>query len=117
MGGNFKQVVERTTALTESQVIARAVDKRLQKLEARSGGPSLEVKLAAVSQFALKQLPAAVAACVEQATLMRDQGREHEITADHQAALELWDNAYIDALTDSDVRFTISEVDQFLEAE
>jgi hypothetical protein len=48
---------------------------------------------------------------------MRDERSEHELTAEHKAALEHWDKVYIDALTISDVRFTISEVDQFLDAE
>lgn len=55
-------------------------------------------------------------ALVKHATLLREQGRENEITAAHRAALERWDNVYVDALTDSHVRFTILEVDQFLDA-
>lgn len=54
---------------------------------------------------------------VKHATLLRQQGRDNEITVDHHTALERRDDAYIDALTDSNVRFTISEVDQFLDAE
>jgi len=49
-------------------MIARSFNKRLQKLEARSGGPSLEVKLAAVSQFAFKRLPADFVALLKHAT-------------------------------------------------
>lgn len=50
----------------------------------------------------------------KQALRFQEEGRELELSSEHHTALALWDDAYIDVLTDSTVRFTISEVDQFL---
>lgn len=95
----------------------KTIRQRLQKLEVLSGGPSFESKLATVYQFAMKQLPDVTGALVKHATRLRSEGRESEFTPEHHAALQQWDDSYIDALTEPNVRFTISEMDQFLEAE
>lgn len=54
---------------------------------------------------------------LEQACVLRDTGRTAEYTPNHHNVLARWEDAQDKAFAESDVRFTIAEVDEMTAAD
>jgi hypothetical protein len=113
-----------TTKPHESLPAARAhhwlkagLIKRIGRLESNKSGPSFDEKNAVLIQRTLAALSDQDLELLEQVALLQAADRENECTAEQIDAALRYDEAYVKALSESNVKFTINEMDQMLGAE
>ena len=89
----------------------RFFDKRLQRLEAVCQGPSTEEKLQDIGRRAMGLLSDQELNDLDNATQLRIEWREGELTPTHLAATEAYQRAYAKAMKESEFKLTIADVD------
>ncbi len=96
---------------------SRSFSKKLRSLEDRlDTGPGTDEKWAIIERHALELMSESDLKLLEQACILRDTGRAAEYTPNHNDVPARWENAHDRAFAESDVRFTIAEVDEMLAA-
>ena len=89
----------------------RFFDKRLQRLEAVRPGPSTEEKFGDIERRAMGLLSYQELNDLDNATQLRIEWREGELTPTHLAATEAYQRAYAKAMKESEFKLTIADVD------
>ena len=89
----------------------RFFDKRVQRLEAVRQGPSTEEKFGDIERRAMGLLSDQELDNLDNATQLRIEGREAELTQAHHAATEAYQRAYAKAMKESEFKLTIADVD------
>ncbi len=91
--------------------------QRLAKLEAGVNILSTEDKWKAIERRALQLTSNEDLIILEEMVVLRDAGKEIEQTPERKAVSARYDEAYMTALAEQNVRFTIPELDELLEAD
>ncbi len=111
--------LEVSVALSDStkRMSSRSFSRRLRTLEARlDAGPCADEKWVIIERHALQSMTETDRQSLKQAWALRDSGRTAEYTPDHLKAYAGWEDAHDRAFAESNVRFTIAEVDEMMVA-
>jgi hypothetical protein len=101
----------------ETSSVRAGLLKRIGRLEANRPGLSLDEKNAAIRQSSLMTMSDRDLELLEQVALLQASGRESECTPEQIDAAVRYDEAYVKALAESNLKFTINEMDQIIGAE